>query len=344
MAFDFGTDPKFEPYMNYSFGVFAMVCSLVSTLLNPVIIYFWLRKERSVKNLLFVVVAISDFLTNLVPAPFLSYVFLSPENFNQFSILNQIPEFLCCTFGCISQVIVSLMAVTRMIKIVRPFLEIKFRWVLAYLIAYAVYMAFGNVGHLVAAVIKGGQNQNGNLDMSLLEKWNKFACFSINLAHCFLGIICSLVTIGYLRKNMKEIGDKASKLKGSNTILIMNIPYVVSIVTNLLARYQAVRLNFSLVNHYIIPIFTSAFNPCVVLTRTKNLRVTESGSAGPPQSTIRSLSVQMSRNSTELRGFSVTPRSLTQKTITFSASQGSFAKYRMMSEATRRLRRSSCQP
>ena len=343
MTFDFGTDPKNEPYLNYSFGVFTIVCSLVSTILNPVVIYFWLRKERSVKNLLFVVVAISDFFTNLVPAPFISYVFLSPENFNQFSIFNQIPEFLCCTFGCISQVTVSLMALTRMIKIVRPFLKIKFRWVLSYLIAYTVYMALGNVGHLVAAVMKGGHNQNENLDMSLLEKWNKFACFSINLAHCFLGIICSLVAIGYLRMNMKGIGDKAPKLKGSNTILIMNIPYLVSIVTNLLARYQAVQLNFTLVNHYIIPIFTSAFNPCVVLTRTKNLRVPDGGSARTPQSTIRSLSVQMSRNSTELRGFSVTPRSLTRKTLAFSASEGSFAKHKMMSEA-RQLRRFSFQP
>ena len=287
MTFDFGTDSKYEPYLNYSFGIFAIVCSLVSTILNPVVIYFWLRKERSVKNLLFVVVAISDFLTNLVPAPFLSYVFLSPENFNQFSFLNQIPEFLCCTFGCISQVTVSLMAVTRMLKIVRPFLKIKFRWVLAYLFAYAVYMAFGNVGYLVAAVIKGGKNQNENLDMNLLEKWNKFACFSINLAHCFLGIICSLVTVGYLLINIKGVGDKASKLRGSNTILIMNIPYMVSIVTNLLARYQAVQLNFSLVNHYIIPIFTSAFNPCVVLTRTKHLREPKGGSANTPRSSVR---------------------------------------------------------
>ena len=321
MTFDFDTDPKYEPYLNYSFGVFAIICALVSTVLNPLIVYFWHRKPRSVKNLLFVVVAISDFLTNLVPTPFISYVFLSPENFNQFSILNQIPEFLCCTFGCISQVTVSLMALTRMIKIIRPFLKIKFRWVLSYLIAYAVYMAFGNVGHLVAAVIKGGHNQNENLDMSLLEKWNKFACFSINLVHCFVGIICSLVTVGYLLINMKGIGDKSSKLRGSNTILIMNIPYVVSIVTNLLARYQAVQLNFSLVNHYIIPIFTSAFNPCVVLTRTKNLRGADGGTSSTKSCTQQSTA--LGRNSQYGRSTRVyyqpaltpTPRSFPRKSL-----------------------------
>ena len=204
------------------------------------------------------------------------------------------------------------MALTRMIKIFRPFLKIKFRWVLSYLIAYAVYMTFGNVGYLAAACIKGGENGNETLDMALLENWNKLACFSINLAHCFLGIICSLITISnLLRISMKGIGDKASKLRSSNTILIMNIPYLVSIVTNLLAVYQAVQLNFSLVNHYLIPIFISAFNPCVVLARTKNLRNPEGGTSVTrsctQQSSVRSLSVQYSRNSTVVRRFSVNP-------------------------------------
>ena len=254
------------------------MCSQFSTVLNPFIVYFLDKKEKTVKNFLFELVAVSDFLTNLLPGIFICYVFFSSEKFDQFTVVNQLPEFLCCTFGCISQVTVTRMAVTRMVKIIRPFWEIKFKWVLTYLIVYIVYMVLGNAGALVFVGMKGSQKVGESLELIILERWNKRGCFAVNMFHCFLGIVCSLVTVGYLRINMRGIGEKGSKLRGSNTILLMNIPYVISIVTNFLALRQDIKINFSLVNHYMVPIFISAFNPCVIIARTKTLRSRITGS------------------------------------------------------------------
>ena len=289
MTFDFGTGSTYEPVLNYSLGVFAIICFLVSTLLNPLIFYVYTKKQRSILNLLFKVIALSDFLTNLLPATFISYVFLSSIDFDRNTFMNQIPEFLCCTFGCISQVTVTLMAITRMVKIIRPFCTVEVKWVLSYLIFYAVYMAFGNAGSLVIAGIKDAEkgDDEGHTDLTTLEAVNKFACFTMNMLHCFLGIVCSFITVFYLWVNMKDNDAEALRLKlrSSNTILIMNIPYVISIVTHFLALDPNIGIDLSLVKHYMIPIMTSAFNPCVIVARTNTLKSMMSGIRGSKELT-----------------------------------------------------------
>ena len=269
MTFDFKTGSTHEKAINYSMGVFTIVCVIISTLLNPLIFYVYTKKSKSIMNFLFKVIAVSDFLTNLFPATFIAYVYLSPTKFDQKSFLNQIPEFFCCTFGCISQVTVTLMAVARMIKIIRPFISIKVKWVMGYLIFYAVYMALGNAGALVIAGVNGEKPYHAKLKVV-----NKYACFTMNMIHCFVGLVCSLITVAYLWIKMKKT-DKESlrlKLRSSNTILLMNIPYVISIVAHFLALHPNLGISLSLVKHYTIPVLTSAFNPCVIVARTNTLR------------------------------------------------------------------------
>jgi hypothetical protein len=286
MAFDFGAGPKHNPYINYFLAGFMIVCFLLSTSLNPLIFYSYTKKSKTIQNFLFKLIAVTDFLTNLVPTLFMSYVFLSKMNF-EYTFSNQLPEFFSCTFGCISQVTTTMMAVTRMISIIKPFFIVKFKWVLAYLIFYAIYMSIGNAGSLMITGIKNAQNiseeeyqvmleHHGNhLDFSVatIETLNKFVCFVMNVFHCFLGIFCSFVTVGYLRILVGGSAEQARKLKSCNTILIMNVPYVISIVSNFLAFYQVFGIDFKLVNHYLLPILTSAFNPCVIVARTDAIKV-----------------------------------------------------------------------
>ena len=269
-SYEVAPNTTYEPYFNYPLGIFAAGCALISTTINPLIFYVYNKKDRSVKNFLFNVTAVSDFLTNLLPATFLGYVCFSSTRFNQYTLLNQTPEFLSCTLGCVSQVAVTLMAVARMIKVIRPFYRLKFKWVKAYLVCYTLYMVLGNGGFLLLGGVSG-KKAGTNANLFIIETWNKYICFAMNMTHCFLGLICSFITVGYLRLRVRGIGEHANKMRGSNTILIMNIPYVISIVTNFLAL-QHYGINFDLVNHYLIPIFTSAFNPCVIVVRSKGIR------------------------------------------------------------------------
>ena len=287
MTFTFGAGPKHDPYINYSFAAFMIVCFIISTSLNPLIFYSYTKKNKTIQNFLFKVIASTDFLTNLVPTLFMSYVFLSKMQF-EYTFNNQLPEFFSCTFGCISQVTTTMMAVTRMISILKPFFIVKFKWVLAYLIFYAIYMSIGNAGGLIITGIRDSNNisekeyqimlkEHGNkLDftsVATIEILNKFLCFAMNVFHCFLGIFCSFVTVGYLRSIVGGSAEQVRKLKSCNTILIMNIPYVISIISNFLAYYQVIGIDFKLVNHYLLPILTSAFNPCVIVARTPALKV-----------------------------------------------------------------------
>ena len=297
MTFDFGAGPKHDPYINYLFGGFMIVCFMVSTLLNPLILYSYTKKTKTIQNFLFKVIAVTDFLTNLVPTIFMTYVFLSKVKF-EYTFANQIPEFFSCTFGCISQVTTTMMAVTRMISIIKPFCRVKFKWVLAYLIFYAIYMSIGNAGSLMITGIKNSQNISDaqyqvileenkdhlKFNVATIETLNKFVCFVMNVFHCFLGILCSFVTVGYLRVIVSGSAEQARKLKSCNTILIMNIPYIISIVSNFLAFYQVIGIDFKLVNHYMLPILTSAFNPCVIVARTDAIKVALSSPTSRRQS------------------------------------------------------------
>ena len=169
-----------------------------------------------------------------------------------------------------------------MISIIQPFLRVKFKFVLTYLVFYAVYMAIGNAGSLVITGMKDARNvteekQYGGSHMGTLETLNKFICFVMNMIHCVLGVLCSFIAVGYLRIIIGASPEQARKLRSLNTILIMNIPYIFSIVSNFLAFYQVLKIDFKLVNHYIIPILTSAFNPCVIMARTNVIQDIRSG-------------------------------------------------------------------
>ena len=190
------------------------------------------------------------------------------------------------------------MAVTRMISVIKPFFRVEFKLVLIYLIFYTFYMGVGNAWDLVLTGMRNAQNGSQNdtekwshgtyVDLtvnSTIETLNKFVCFVMNMTHCILGLVCSFIVVGYLQSR-KPIGgsvqsaDHARKLKSCHTILIMNIPYIISIVSNFLSFYQVIEIDFQLVNHYMLPILTSAYNPCVIAIRTNALKGLKRGQMG----------------------------------------------------------------
>ena len=301
MVFPFGGNAQLDASLNYTFGCLMILFFLISTILNPLLFYSYsTKKQQTIQNFLFKVIAVSDFLTNFVPTIFMAYVFLSTVELRH-NLLNQLPDFISCTFGCISQVTTTMMAVTRMISVMRPFFRVKFRRVIAYLVFYAVYMCIGNGGSLISVGIEVGRmraedTHNHTLSHNLshnssdihnetnkdrgaatLAKINTFVCFLMNVIHCTLGILCSFITVLHLRFNMFRNAERDRKLKSSATILVMNIPYVISVVTNILAYYKFLGIDFQMVNHYFIPTLTSAFNPCVIALRTNAVKAAVAG-------------------------------------------------------------------
>ena len=50
MTFDFETNSRWEPYLNYSFGFFTIVTVLLSTILNPLILHLRQKEKKSTNN------------------------------------------------------------------------------------------------------------------------------------------------------------------------------------------------------------------------------------------------------------------------------------------------------
>jgi hypothetical protein len=130
-------------------------------------------------------------------------------------------------------------------------------------------MVLGNAGFFILVMAETGSNEKNrqDFDPKKSELWYKYVCFAMNMIHCSLGLLCSFITVGHLRINIKESDTHNPKVRGSNTILIMNIPYVISLIIGFLMMQRNIRINFDLINHYLIPIFTSAFNTCLIVQR-----------------------------------------------------------------------------
>ncbi|KAL5249028.1 hypothetical protein ACHWQZ_G018017 [Mnemiopsis leidyi] len=110
---------------------------LVSTLLNPFVVAFYRQdgKDRLSRKL-FLLIGISDLLTNSYPVLHILYFCVAP-NIDFSTIIDYrhpvdptfkhytIPSLFVCSFGCLSQVSTFVLAIVRMISVYRPFLSLS---------------------------------------------------------------------------------------------------------------------------------------------------------------------------------------------------------------------------
>eukprot|EP00116_Pleurobrachia_bachei_P009305 sb/3469567/ len=173
-----------------------------------------------------------------------------------------------CTMGCYSQCATTLLAATRFLKIIIPFIKIQKRWIVAYFFIYTTFMTANNIPTLLIR----------HIDESFTPLFNLLCdiCLWVNVVHCLLGVVFSLGTVVYLYTRSpgegEETGSGLHSRRAGVTILLMNIPYVTSVALIVLVHVSPWQLNIHDIVYGFVPIVTSTLNPLILISRNASTR------------------------------------------------------------------------
>ena len=165
------------------------------------------------------------------------------------------------------QVTTCLIALTRMVQILFPFLYFRQKVVLLYLSLYTAYMVINNSTYYVALEFFS--------HLKTVQKIGLDMCIWPNFIHCVIGITASTTTVVYLLSKKRTSGDckPQRNLRGCVTILMMNIPYLVSVITILNVKLLLPKqVSFREILFAWLPFCTSGLNPVMILLRMKKAR------------------------------------------------------------------------
>ena len=265
-------------FANYVAGIVMILGFLISTILNPLVFYHFCKESSSmvIVDLLFKILAISDFLTNIYAPIFYAHQIFHAEI--QASVKRtwayMLAQAFTCNLGCISQSATTLLAVARYLRLRAPFININKYIFLAIFLFYA--------GIMTAITITGKYYfytaTEGNVEQGVMTSLSA-TCFYLNLVQCFVGNFFSVLCVTSLFKGKPDSDDKIAmktyemRKKGCVTILLINLPYLISLIFALVAAitdYKHLRaLMFT-----FLPVATSMVNPIILCWRNTGIRKT----------------------------------------------------------------------
>ena len=272
-------------------GLIITFCT-ISLLLNPFLLFCYARRPPSLQTTMFRCLAIADFVTTFLPALYFGYREIKGNHdsvYRLFLVYHCIP-------GCVSKVLAVLLAVTRSVTIVFPFYNVRRGVILAYFVVFVVVMTTINMTSVVVAtldIIVSQQNETVGFSkyQAVLDDMedflrthtftnradlNELLCWGISLVHVCLGLGCSIFTVLYLYATTGGLGDCKKRRQGAITILLMNIPYVIAVINGMDAfigsglTFGPFDMRYFQYAH--IPIFTSAYNPLIIIARKDSYR------------------------------------------------------------------------
>ena len=264
-----------EQIINYSAGILLFFCFLISTSLNPVLFYHHTSVPRQgITTFLFKSLAASDFLTNLLTPIVYSIYLFKPQ---LVTLINPVVGIFCnisCTLGCFSVCCTTLLAITRFLKITNPFTRIQKESIVRFLFVYTFYMSITN-----SLLTLTFSNVLSNSLIDLLTK----ICTLVNFLFILLGVVFSIMTAVYMHFFKPTSQNDNVNKKVCETILLMNLVYVITLsvsvcpflsLLNLVDDNKFLSLNLRIMSFFFMPILASAWNPVVIITRSRAARET----------------------------------------------------------------------
>ena len=216
-------------------------------------------------------IAVCDTLTNSYPIIHYLIFICLPKVYNVYNLPVTDPAgitiligvLMICTCSCISQVSTAMLAVTRFICIVNPFVGVSSRIVMGYIKVYSVIMAGLNLSTMFCKILPAPNGLGPNLSR---------ICLILNVSQCLIGISSSLFTVlnVIFKARLTQSPDK--RTKSSVTILLMNLPYVVSVVLILVTLTGISGVTFALLTFPTVACFTSMVNPLTILLLNQRAR------------------------------------------------------------------------
>ncbi|XP_063680534.1 uncharacterized protein LOC134815869 [Bolinopsis microptera] len=258
-----------EKALNYITAILFVAFFLLSTLLNPLLFYYYDLSE-SKANRLFKLLAASDFITNLF-APVYAVLMFSPKLYSGSSTILLHVRPIVCVFGCFSQIFTAVLAITRLLSIIMPFLHLRQKYIFGYIMIHILYMIVANMTYYGIDAFYAKEDLTELLVsvMNIMED----VCFWSYFLHCMVGVVASIVTFLFLLVERGRNPATAEKyLRSSITLLLMNLPYIITMVLIGGIQWSAAwGLNSREIVFAWVPIFTSALDPVIVIARKKEV-------------------------------------------------------------------------
>ena len=295
---EFGNEPSdADSAGDYLLGITMILAFLISTALNPFTFLFNYHQDGRLKTtrVLFMLLAISDFLTNIYRPLQIGHSFLSPEvyPFVRASTVAEQVETIIFRFTMFSsQVLTTFISICRFINVKFPFYKLSSKVAimaccLSLLSGFLIYssITFDLVEHKTSRFFLLCQTTS-TLDV-LLKKYQPF--IFQNVLVCILGaagVLSSLLTVNCLMNKKGRTSNEESTVtlrKSSQAVLIMNIGNAVMIAIQVSYLYygsQAPLIN--VLGAFGMAVILSALNPLMriclcqeiknfILKRVKNI-------------------------------------------------------------------------
>ena len=265
-----------EQILNYTIGIVFILLFLVSSTLNPVLFFHHVSSEkRGLTTLLFATIALSDCLTNLFTPIVYSVYLFRPQ---VYSLIDAVVGSFCnvsCTTGCVSVCSTTLLAITRFLKITNPFVRINGRILVKYLAVYSLSVLIVMIMLTISALTHLVSDDLVNIFITI--------CTLTNFILIFLGVIFSVITVVYVYFFKPSSPTDHITRKVCGTILLMSSVYLITLLLsilpflsllNILSDVEILARNFKFLCFFFMPVLTSAWNPIIIISRSRAIRNT----------------------------------------------------------------------
>ena len=279
-----------EIFSDYFLGTAMFLAFFLSTLLNPITFFFNYKQEGRLKviKILFMLLSVSDFLTNIYrPLP-IGYRFISSDLYpiiRDKTVGESVESIYFRLIMFSSLVLTSFISICRFISVKFPFFNISTRVVISFYIslmagAFFIYMWLV-VGFPIPreAGVYALYCQMATVFTFEVALSNRPEFVTHNIVNCILGLTgltTSLLTVRCLVKKKGQTGNEKSDTmlkKSSQAVMIMNLGNVIMIITQVC--YTCFGYSIPLVNvlgAFGLAIFLSAFNPLVRICLSKEIQ------------------------------------------------------------------------
>ena len=277
-------------FSDYFLGITMILSFFASTLLNPLTFFFNYRQQVRLKTtrILFMLLAISDFLTNIYRPLQIGYRFLSSTEYPLIrdKTLSDVLESISFRLLMFSSLILtSFISICRFINVQFPFFNISTRGVI---FSYITLMtaALSCYTWLVAGFplpknegifalycqMATAYKYHSPLDQSVTFIIHNVFTSILGI----MGVVSSILTVVCLMSKKGDTGSEESdKLlrKSSQAVLYMNLGNVVMIANHLVYTSKGSQIPLiNVLGAFAMAIILSAFNPLVRICLSKEIQ------------------------------------------------------------------------
>ena len=282
--------------VNMILGITLVFCWIISTTLNPLVFLYNYNQKRTVAQKLFLILAVSDFLTNIGGCLVVAIELLQEEVLLAAHLpdtLTLLRTLVIKPLSYLTFVVTSLLCITRYIQISWPFYVIRTKALYAYII---IYMMLYMTKHVVVSLFLGSRAWSNYIQEVVVIGGDGVELQLLTIAgiipqavHALIAAIVSiltiikLITIPRMSRNTNSIRYSVAivGMNAANTTWAVLLFYSLIKSTALIAQGMSLNGRFEefyqdrfrvFITYGFLIYFLSAFNPLILVLTSSQIK------------------------------------------------------------------------